>query len=139
MRQPLMVQHQQINSKISITSLVIISHDLSLMIIIIIVRLTQQNSQISQQLDEPLQTSISRPYCSKKSVIIMDNVIICRSHLSAPPIREWLRISAAFTEHRSDCIIDSDDVNQAARLLLPGLDCPIRNQGLVLVITVASK
>lgn len=39
---------------------------------------------------------------------------------------EWLRVAAAFGEHRQANELDRDDIMQAARLLLPGVDCPPR-------------
>lgn len=49
-----------------------------------------------------------------------------RAYIVLPPLIEWLRVSSAHAEYRHSTLIDRNDIMQAARLLLPGVDCPSR-------------
>ena len=49
-----------------------------------------------------------------------------RAYIVLPPLIEWLRVASTHTEYRHSTLIDRNDIIQAARLLLPGVDCPPR-------------
>lgn len=71
----------------------------------------------------------SNPPATTNGSVINNNVQeLCyeRAYIVLPPLIEWLRVASAHTEYRHSTLIDRNDIIQAARLLLPGVDCPPR-------------
>ncbi|KAF6198807.1 hypothetical protein GE061_006830, partial [Apolygus lucorum] len=52
-----------------------------------------------------------------------------RAYVVLPPLLEWVRCASAHAAYRHSSVVDNDDIMQAARLLLPGVDCPVRQPG----------
>ena len=65
-------------------------------------------------------------YVGQEGRLPIQELIYERPYMVLPPMVEWARVATAFAEHRHSTHLDSDDVMQAARILLPGMDCPVR-------------
>jgi len=65
-------------------------------------------------------------YVGQDGRLPIQELIYERPYMVLPPMVEWARVATAFAEHRNSTHVDSDDVMQAARILLPGMDCPVR-------------
>uniref|UniRef100_A0A0K2T3F0 BTB domain-containing protein n=1 Tax=Lepeophtheirus salmonis TaxID=72036 RepID=A0A0K2T3F0_LEPSM len=65
-------------------------------------------------------------YVGEEGRAPIQELVYERPYVVLPPLMEWVRVSSVFCEHRGAQLIDKNDVMQAARILLPGMDYPIR-------------